>query len=64
LRFEPHGGAFVIGEVVRFHVDDAIVDDYQIDPDKLATIGRMGGDTYAHTTVRSEIARINPTIKR
>jgi flavin reductase (DIM6/NTAB) family NADH-FMN oxidoreductase RutF len=51
------GGAFVIGEVVRFHVDDSLVDDFRIDPEKLATIGRMGGNTYARTTDRFDMAR-------
>jgi len=51
------GGAFVIGEVVRFHVDDDLFDNFRIDPDKLATIGRMGGNTYARTTDRFELVR-------
>ena len=32
----PKGGSLVLGEVVRLHVDDAIVTDYKIDADKLA----------------------------
>ncbi len=51
------GGAFVIGEVVRFHVDDSVINDFRIDPEKLATIGRMGGNTYARTTDRFDMAR-------
>ena len=51
------GGAFVIGEVVRFHVEDSVVDDFHIDSEKLATIGRMGGNTYARTTDRFDMAR-------
>ena len=51
------GGAFVIGEVVRFHVEDSVVDDFHIDPEKIATIGRMGGNTYARTTDRFDMAR-------
>jgi flavin reductase (DIM6/NTAB) family NADH-FMN oxidoreductase RutF len=58
------GGSFVIGEVVRFHVDDDIVEDFRIDPEKLATIGRMGGDTYTRTTDRFEIPRIRSSVKR
>ncbi len=51
------GGAFVIGEVVRFHVDDALFDNFRLDPDQLRTIGRMGGNTYARTNDRFDLPR-------
>ena len=51
------GGAFVIGEVVRFHVDDSLIDNFRIDADKLATVGRMGGNTYTKTTERFDLDR-------
>lgn len=54
---KPLGGSLVIGEVLRFHVDDAIVNDYVIDPDKLRAIGRMGGPTYTRTTDRFDLER-------
>ena len=54
---EVLGGAFVIGEVVRFHIDDSVVDDFRIDPDKLDTIGRMGGNTYTRTRDRFDMVR-------
>lgn len=54
---QPLGGTFVIGEVVCFHVDDAIIDNYRIDPEALQTIGRMGGNTYARTTDRFDLDR-------
>ena len=54
---KPIGGSIVLGEVVRFHVDDAIVSDFKIDPDKLRAFGRMGGNTYARTTDRFEMVR-------
>ncbi len=53
----PASGNLVIGEVLRFHVDDRIVDDFKIDPDRLHAIGRMGGATYARTTDRFEMPR-------
>jgi len=56
------GGAFVIGEVICFHVDDEIVNDFKIDPDKLETIGRMGGSLYTRTRDRFELKR--PSIKK
>jgi len=48
----PRGGSLVLGEVLRFHVDDAVVTNGRIDPDKLHAIGRMGGPTYVRTTDR------------
>jgi flavin reductase (DIM6/NTAB) family NADH-FMN oxidoreductase RutF len=60
---KPLGGSLVIGEVLRFHVDDMLIDSYKIDPDKLHAIGRMGGPTYTRTTdlfdmVRPKASRI------
>src|SRR5690349_23122499 len=40
----PLGGSLVIGEVVRFHLDRAICENYHVDPEKLRAIGRMGGN--------------------
>jgi flavin reductase (DIM6/NTAB) family NADH-FMN oxidoreductase RutF len=51
------GGSLVLGEVVRFHVDDELFEDYRIDADKLCAIGRMGGPTYARTTDRFDLQR-------
>ena len=54
---KPLGGSIVLGEVLRFHVDDAIVANFAIDPDKLRPIGRMGGHTYTRTTDRFNMER-------
>lgn len=53
----PLGGSLIIGEVVRFHIDDALFDRYKIDPEKLRAIGRMGGPTYCRTTDRFDMPR-------
>jgi flavin reductase (DIM6/NTAB) family NADH-FMN oxidoreductase RutF len=53
----PSGGTIVLGEVVRFHVNDALVENFRIDPEKLAAIGRMGGPTYARTRDRFDLKR-------
>jgi flavin reductase (DIM6/NTAB) family NADH-FMN oxidoreductase RutF len=58
---EPGGGNLVIGEVLRFHVDDRIVDNFKIDPDKLRAIGRMGGPT-SYTRTRDRIDMIRPKV--
>jgi flavin reductase (DIM6/NTAB) family NADH-FMN oxidoreductase RutF len=54
---KPLGGSIVLGEVLRFHVNDALFDNYKIDPDKLHAIGRMGGPTYVRTTDRFNMTR-------
>ena len=53
----PLGGAMVIGEVVRFHVDDEVVSNFAIDAEKLRAIGRMGGGAYSRTRDRFELIR-------
>jgi flavin reductase (DIM6/NTAB) family NADH-FMN oxidoreductase RutF len=57
VSLKPLGGSLVVGEVLRFHVDDEIVTGYSIDPDKLRAIGRMGGPTYTRTTDRFSMER-------
>ena len=53
----PMGGSLILGEVIRFHLDDSLVDNYRIDPDKLRAIGRMGGNEYTRTRDRFEMIR-------
>jgi flavin reductase (DIM6/NTAB) family NADH-FMN oxidoreductase RutF len=53
----PGGASLILGEVIRFHVDDNIVTDFKIDPDKLRAIGRMGGNEYSRTRDRFEMIR-------
>lgn len=53
----PGGGSVVLGEVVRFHVSENLVENFRIDPDKLAAIGRMGGPTYVRTRDRFDLQR-------
>ena len=54
---KPLGGSIVLGEVLRFHIDQELFEDYKIDPDKLHAIGRMGGPTYTRTTDRFDMVR-------
>src|SRR5271154_2182744 len=51
------GGTLVLGEVVRFHIDDAYFDNYRIDQDKLRPIGRMAGNSYTRTQDRFDMIR-------
>jgi flavin reductase (DIM6/NTAB) family NADH-FMN oxidoreductase RutF len=54
---KPLGGSLVIGEVLRFHVAEGIMENFRIDPDKLSPIGRMAGNTYVRTTDRFDMIR-------
>jgi flavin reductase (DIM6/NTAB) family NADH-FMN oxidoreductase RutF len=51
------GGNLVLGEVVRFHIDDAYFNNYRIDQDKLRAIGRMAGNSYTRTQDRFDMIR-------
>lgn len=53
----PAGGSLVLGEVVRIHVDDAYVQNFRVDADKLRAIGRMAGNTYTRTMDRFDMIR-------
>ena len=58
---KPWGGQLVLGEVVRFHVRDSIIDkDLFIDPGELDAIGRMSGTSYS--TIRDRFDMIRPSI--
>jgi flavin reductase (DIM6/NTAB) family NADH-FMN oxidoreductase RutF len=55
---KPYGGSLVLGQVVRMHVDDDLIDaSYKIDADKLRAIGRMGGPEYTRTLDRFAMVR-------
>jgi flavin reductase (DIM6/NTAB) family NADH-FMN oxidoreductase RutF len=58
---QPGGGSLVLGDVLRFHIEETLLDDqkggYKIDPGKLNAIGRMGGPIYTRTRDRFEMQR-------
>jgi flavin reductase (DIM6/NTAB) family NADH-FMN oxidoreductase RutF len=54
---KPLGGSLVIGQVLRFHVADDIIENFRIDPDKLKPIGRMAGNSYVRATDRFDMVR-------
>ncbi len=54
----PISGNLVIGEVLLIHIDDAVLDPSgHVDPRKLRTIARLGGDHYCRTTDLFEMKR-------
>lgn len=47
----PLSANLVIGEVVAIHVNDDVLDEKgAVDPRKLRTIARLGGDDYSRST--------------
>ncbi len=53
----PGSGVIVLGEVVRFHVREDLVDDFRVDPAGLDAVGRMAGNTWVRTHDRVELVR-------
>jgi len=54
----PLAGNLVIGDVLLIHIDEAVVDQQgRVDPRKLQTIARLGGDFYCHTSDLFEMKR-------
>ena len=59
----PMGGSVVIGEVIRFHVQDSIIDkDMFIDPEKLKPVARLGGPSYSR--IRDRFDMLRPAVKK
>jgi len=54
---EMGSGVIVLGEVVRFHVREDLVEDFRVDPDGLDAVGRMAGNTWVRTRDRIELIR-------
>ena len=53
----PIENVVVFGEVVRFHVDDDMLDGTRIDHGLLDAVGRLAGNAYATTRDRFELSR-------
>jgi flavin reductase (DIM6/NTAB) family NADH-FMN oxidoreductase RutF len=54
----PLAANVIIGRIVLLHADESVLDaSGQIDPEKLDTIGRMGGAGYARTRERFDLQR-------
>jgi flavin reductase (DIM6/NTAB) family NADH-FMN oxidoreductase RutF len=54
----PIAGNLVIGDIVMIHIADAVLDaSGRVDPRKLRTIARLGGDFYCRTSDLFEMKR-------
>ncbi len=47
IAFGPSGAEFIVGEVLVFHIRDAILDHGKVDTAKLKPLCRLGGPRYA-----------------
>lgn len=45
---EVEGSALILGRVVHWHVDDAVLRDGAVDPKAVDFVGRLGDELYAH----------------
>ncbi|MGD0294752.1 MAG: flavin reductase family protein [Terracidiphilus sp.] len=53
----PGSGVIVLGEVVRFHLREELVENFRVDPAGLDAVGRMAGNTWVRTRERFELIR-------
>jgi flavin reductase (DIM6/NTAB) family NADH-FMN oxidoreductase RutF len=53
----PSSGVIVLGEIVRFHVREDLVENFRVDPVGLDAVGRMAGNTWVRTRDRIELIR-------
>ena len=53
----PGAGVIVLGEVVRFHLREDLLEDFRVDPARLGAVGRMAGSTWVRTQDRFELVR-------
>ena len=54
---EVEGSALILGRVVQYHVDDAVLRNGVVDPRLLTFVGRLGGDGYTRVTDTLDIKR-------
>lgn len=53
----PGSGVVVLGEVLRFHAREGLVDNFRVDPARLDAVGRMAGNTWVRSHDRFELVR-------
>lgn len=57
LGTAPRQSGLVLGEIVRFHIEERLLDGTRIDQEGLDAVARMGGPTYSDTRRRFDITR-------
>lgn len=54
---EPGAGVIVLGQIVRFHIRQSLLENFRVDPAGLDAVGRMAGNTWVRTHDRIELIR-------
>src|SRR5215831_5632368 len=44
---ELGSSSFVVGEILRLHIDDSMIVEGRVDPERLRAVARLGGDAYS-----------------
>ncbi|MGC9387033.1 MAG: flavin reductase family protein [Hydrogenovibrio sp.] len=57
LADTPTGGTLILLDVTHVYTCDSVMENGHINPEKLDTIGKLGGDLYATTRDRFSLAR-------
>jgi flavin reductase (DIM6/NTAB) family NADH-FMN oxidoreductase RutF len=52
---EPRSGVIVLGQIVRFHIREDLVEDLRVDQAGLNAVGRMAGHSWVRTRDRFEM---------
>ena len=59
---ELGAASFIVGEILRLHVDDSVIVEGRVDPERLRAVGRLGGDAYS--VVREVVREARPKVQR
>jgi flavin reductase (DIM6/NTAB) family NADH-FMN oxidoreductase RutF len=59
-EIELGAATFVVGEIVRAHVSEAVLSDGRVDPGRLRPLGRLGSDAY--TPLREVVRLPRPVV--
>ena len=52
---EPRSGVIVLGQIVRFHIRENLVEEFHVDQTGLNAVGRMAGHTWVRTRDRFDM---------
>jgi len=59
---ELGASSFIAGEIVRLHIDDSMIVDGRVAPERLHAVGRLGGDAYS--IIREIVREARPKAQR
>ena len=59
---ELGSASLVVGEILRLHVDDAMIVNGRVDPERLHAVARLGGDAFS--IIRDVVREARPKAER